>query len=42
MRYEPLNEFLEKAQTIVIELFAGGIAEKVLFPDQPPLRAEHR
>jgi hypothetical protein len=26
---------------MVIELVAGGIAEKVLFPDQPPLRAEH-
>jgi hypothetical protein len=24
-----------------IELVAGGIAEKILFPDRPPLRAEH-
>jgi hypothetical protein len=30
-----------RAQTTVIELVAGGIAEKLLFPDQPPLRAEH-
>jgi hypothetical protein len=34
-------ELYVKAQTMVIELVAGGIAEKVLFPDQPPLRAEH-
>jgi hypothetical protein len=26
---------------MVMELVAGGIAEKVLFPDIPPLRAEH-
>jgi hypothetical protein len=34
-------ELYIKAQTMVIELVAGGSAEKVLFPDQPPLRAEH-
>jgi hypothetical protein len=35
------GELYIKAQTMVIELVAGGIAEKVLLPDIPPLRAEH-
>jgi hypothetical protein len=30
-----------KAQTMMIKLVAGGIADKIVFPDQPPLRAEH-
>jgi hypothetical protein len=34
-------ELYVRAQTMVIELVAGSIAEKILFPDQPPLRAEH-
>jgi hypothetical protein len=34
-------ELYVKAQTTGIELVAGGIAEKVLFPDITPLRAEH-
>jgi hypothetical protein len=34
-------ELYIRAQTMVIELVAGGIAEKLLFPDIPPLRAEH-
>jgi hypothetical protein len=34
-------ELYVKAQTMVSELVAGGIAERILFPDQPPLRAEH-
>jgi hypothetical protein len=34
-------ELYIRAQTMVIELVAAGIAEKVLFPDLPPLRAEH-
>jgi hypothetical protein len=34
-------ELYVKAQTMVIELVAGSIAESILFPDLPPLRAEH-
>jgi hypothetical protein len=34
-------ELYIQAQTMVIELVAGGIAERILFPDLPPLRAEH-
>jgi hypothetical protein len=29
-----------RAQTMVVELVAGSIAESILFPDLPPLRAE--
>jgi hypothetical protein len=34
-------ELYIRAQTMVVELVAGGIAESILFPDLPPLRAEH-
>jgi hypothetical protein len=34
-------ELYIQAQTMVIELVAGSIAERILFPDFPPLRAEH-
>jgi hypothetical protein len=34
-------ELLVRAQTMVIELVAGSVAERILFPDETPLRAEH-
>jgi hypothetical protein len=34
-------EFIVQAQTMVIELVAGSVAERILFPDKTPLRAEH-
>jgi hypothetical protein len=34
-------ELYIRAQTMVIELVAASVCEKILFPDQPPLRAEH-
>jgi hypothetical protein len=34
-------ELYIRAQTMVVELVAGSIAESSLFPDLPPLRAEH-
>jgi hypothetical protein len=34
-------ELFVKAQTMAIELVAGSAAERILFPDLPPLRSEH-
>jgi hypothetical protein len=34
-------ELYIRAQGMVIELVAAGVCERILFPDQPPLRAEH-
>jgi hypothetical protein len=34
-------ELYVRAQTMVIELVAGSVAERILFPDETPLRAEH-
>jgi hypothetical protein len=34
-------ELYIRAQTMVIELVAASVCERILFPDQPPLRAEH-
>jgi hypothetical protein len=34
-------ELYVKAQTMTIELVAGSIVETILFPDLPPLCAEH-
>jgi hypothetical protein len=34
-------ELIVQAQTVVVELVAGSVAERILFPDLPPLRAEH-
>src|ERR1700733_8233650 len=34
-------EFYIRAQSLIVELVGGRVAERILFPDHPPLRAEH-
>jgi hypothetical protein len=34
-------ELYIRAQTMTIELVAASVCERILFPDHPPLRAEH-
>jgi hypothetical protein len=36
-----LAEEITRAQTFIIELLAGSVGERVMFPDLPPLPAEH-
>jgi hypothetical protein len=36
-----LAEEIARAQTFICELLGGGLCERVMFPDLPPLPAEH-